>query len=110
MNSGGGLIPMPDVSPARLYLLPLSTTTLPIPTGKLEMVTGAYLVQMSDGTNVLIDTGLPVDYTPAPGTPSADTQSNVIEQLAALDLQPEDIDILICTHFDPDHAGYNDSF
>jgi N-acyl homoserine lactone hydrolase len=73
------------------------------------MVSGCYLVQMSDGTNVLIDTGLPADYTPPSAPPSAHT-TNVIEQLGALGLQPADINILICTHFDVDHAGYNDSF
>src|SRR5207245_6829111 len=30
--------------------------------------------------------------------------------LADLDLGPEDIDLLICTHFDVDHAGYHDAF
>lgn len=35
---------------------------------------------------------------------------NVIEQLGLLNLQPADIDLLICTHFDLDHAGHNDAF
>jgi N-acyl homoserine lactone hydrolase len=95
--------------PHRLYLLPLGFTTVPLPSGLLDMVSGCYLVQMSDGTNVLIDTGLPADYTPPSAPPSAHT-TNVIEQLGALGLQPADINILICTHFDVDHAGYNDSF
>ncbi|GHO44921.1 hypothetical protein KSX_30840 [Ktedonospora formicarum] len=30
--------------------------------------------------------------------------------LAGLDLHPDDIDTLICTHFDVDHAGYHDAF
>jgi N-acyl homoserine lactone hydrolase len=30
--------------------------------------------------------------------------------LAALNLRPADIHTLICTHFDMDHAGYNDAF
>ncbi|TMD28153.1 MAG: MBL fold metallo-hydrolase [Chloroflexi bacterium] len=34
----------------------------------------------------------------------------MIEQLGDLGLRPDDIDILICTHFDPDHAGYHDAF
>lgn len=34
----------------------------------------------------------------------------MIEQLARLGLRPADIDFLICTHFDVDHAGYHDAF
>jgi N-acyl homoserine lactone hydrolase len=34
----------------------------------------------------------------------------VLEHLAALNLRPQDIDILICTHFDVDHTGYHDHF
>jgi N-acyl homoserine lactone hydrolase len=42
--------------------------------------------------------------------PPAAQGKNVIEHLAALGLRPDDIDLLICTHFDVDHAGYHDSF
>jgi N-acyl homoserine lactone hydrolase len=34
----------------------------------------------------------------------------VIRQLAVLNLRPADISTVICTHFDIDHAGYNDAF
>jgi N-acyl homoserine lactone hydrolase len=34
----------------------------------------------------------------------------VLEHLADLGLQPDDIELLICTHFDVDHAGYHDAF
>ena len=103
-------MPIASEMPKRLYLLQLSTTSIPVPSGTLEMVSAAYLVQMSDGKNILIDTGLPSDYAPLQGTPPSENKSNVIEQLAALGLHPDDIDILICTHFDVDHVGYNDSF
>lgn len=101
---------MTSAMPERLYLIQLSTTTLPIASGTLEMVTGCYLVQMSDGKNILVDTGLPADYTPPPGTPPGEHKTNVIDQLSVLGLHPDDIGMLICTHFDPDHAGYNDAF
>jgi N-acyl homoserine lactone hydrolase len=92
-------------SPARLYLLPLSRTAVPLPAGKtLDMVSGCYLVAMSDGRHVLIDSGLPPESPPAVG------QMTVLQHLAALDLRPADIDLLICTHFDIDHAGYHDAF
>ena len=74
------------------------------------MVSGCYLVRMSDGKNILIDSGLPADYTPPPGTPKAENVKNVLEHLSDLSLHPDDIDILVCTHFDVDHAGYHDAF
>jgi len=74
------------------------------------MVLGCYLVETSDGQHILIDSGIPADVPLPPGTPKADPENNVIKQLADLGLRPSDIDMLICTHFDVDHAGYHDAF
>ena len=102
---------MISATPQRLYLIQLGTATIPLAAGQtLEMSSGCYLVQRGDGKNILIDSGLPEDYQPPPGTPPTERGRNVIEQLAALDLHPDDIDVLICTHFDVDHAGYHDAF
>src|SRR5258707_1495586 len=101
---------MATPTPRRLYLLRLSTSTVPGGGRALEMISGCYLVQTSDGRNILIDSGVPVDYTPPPGTPPAENRKNVLEHLADLGLHPGDIDLLICTHFDVDHAGYHDVF
>ncbi len=101
---------MTNTTPRRLYLLQLSTSTVPGAGRALEMVSGCYLVQTSDGRNILIDSGLPADYTPPPGMPPAENEINVLEHLADLGLRPGDIDLLICTHFDVDHAGYHDVF
>lgn len=102
---------MIDTTPQRLYLMQLSTTTLPLAEGRtLELSSGCYLVQTSDGKNILIDSGLPVDYTPPTGTPPAENKKNVLEHLADLGLHPDDISLLICSHFDVDHAGYHDAF
>ena len=104
---------MTDTHVQRLYLMQLSRADLSLPNGQtLAMSSGCYLAQTSDGMNILIDSGLPADYMPPQGTPSTSTTNgkNVLEQLADLGLRPEDIDILICTHFDPDHAGYHDAF
>ena len=99
-----------DTIVQRLYLFQLSTTTIPRAGGqKLEMSSGCYLVQTSEGQNILIDSGLPADFA-QPGMPPAENEKNVLEHLDALGLQPDDIDILICTHFDVDHAGYHDAF
>jgi N-acyl homoserine lactone hydrolase len=99
-----------DTTVQRLYLLQLSTTAIPTASGqKLEMVSGCYLIQTTDGKNILVDSGLPADYA-QPGMPPAENEKNVLEHLTALGLHPDDIDILICTHFDVDHAGYHDAF
>jgi N-acyl homoserine lactone hydrolase len=97
-------------TPERLYLMQLGTTTLPTPRGPLLLSNGCYLIRMSSGGHILIDSGTPADYTPAPGTPPTENESNVLAQLAALGLTPADISAVICTHFDIDHAGYLDSF
>jgi len=101
---------MNEITPQKLYLLQLSTTTLPAAMGALEMVLGCYLVEMSDGRHVLIDSGYPADVPHPPGAPPAENETNVLEQLSKLGLRPDDIDLLICTHFDIDHAGYHDVF
>ena len=100
-----------SATPQRLYLFQLAAATLQLPTGQtLDMSAGCYLVQTGDGKNILIDSGFPVDYASPPGTPAFERGKNVIEQLAGLGLHPDDIDLLVCTHFDLDHAGYHDAF
>jgi N-acyl homoserine lactone hydrolase len=100
---------LPDDGPRRLYLLPVETTAFPLGESLYGMV-ACYLVQMSGGKNILIDSGIPADYQPPAGAPAPTHATNVIGQLAALGLHPDDIDLLICTHFDVDHAGYHDAF
>jgi len=94
----------------KLYLLQLSTTTLPLPTGPMHLGSACYLIETTDGRHVLIDTGMPDGVPPLPGTPSAENKKNVLEHLADLSLRPSDVDILVCTHFDVDHAGHHDHF
>lgn len=98
-------------APRKLYLMQLSTSIVPIAAGRtLEMVLGCYLIETGDGRYILVDSGLAADAPLPPGTPPAENEKNVIEHLAYLGLHPDDIDILICTHFDMDHAGYHDAF
>ena len=102
---------MTSTSVQRLYLMQLGQADIPLPNGQtLAMSSGCYLAQTGDSRNILIDSGLPADYAPPTGMPSAANGKNVLEHLADLGLRPGDIDILICTHFDPDHAGYHDAF
>jgi N-acyl homoserine lactone hydrolase len=74
------------------------------------MVLGCYLVEIGDGKHVLIDSGYPPDLPPPPEAAAAENVSTVIQQLGNLGLRPDDIDVLICTHFDVDHVGYHDAF
>jgi N-acyl homoserine lactone hydrolase len=97
-------------APQRLYLIQLGSGSVPTSAQPLEMSRGCYLIQTSDGKNILIDSGLPADFQPPPGMPPFGNETNVVEQLADLGLRPDDIDILICTHFDVDHAGRHDAF
>src|SRR5437667_5941866 len=96
--------------PQRLYLMQLGTSTIPTTPQPTPGSAGCYLIQTSDGKNILIDSGLPADYQRPAGMPSADNEKNVLEHLADLGLRPDEIDLVICTHFDVDHAGYHDAF
>lgn len=98
-------------SPQKLYLMQLSTTTLPLPSGgTMEMVSGCYLIVTTDGRHILIDSGIPADAALPPGAPTPRNEKHVLAHLAALGLRSTDIDTVICTHFDIDHAGYHDAF
>ena len=99
-----------NIVPKRLYLFRLSTTTIPLPAGQtLEMSSGCYLIETNDGKHILIDTGMAPDAVRPAGPPSTN-EKNVLEHLNDLNLRPQDIDVLICTHFDVDHTGYHDHF
>ncbi|HEY5005031.1 MAG TPA: N-acyl homoserine lactonase family protein [Ktedonobacteraceae bacterium] len=98
-------------APQKLYLLQLSISSVPAGAGRtLEMASGCYLIETDDGRHILIDSGLPADIPIPAGAPPAREKKDVIEHLSNLGLHPDDIDILICTHFDVDHAGYHDAF
>jgi N-acyl homoserine lactone hydrolase len=91
----------------RLYLMQVVTRFIPA-IGYGNVV--CYLIETNDGKHILIDSGQPEDSADAPGMPPSEHERDVIAQLADLGLRPADIDILICTHFDVDHAGHHDAF
>lgn len=90
-----------------MHLAASSPTNIPVP---------AYVVQMSDGRNILIDSGFPRDCTEKPryAPPGiiieTREEDSIVNRLASIGLRPEDIDVLVCTHFDPDHAGNHELF
>jgi N-acyl homoserine lactone hydrolase len=81
-----------------------------------------YLIQTDDGTNILVDTGMHRKHIADPlathrGLPFAEVlriimrpEDDVANRLGELNLRPEDIHILISTHFHFDHAGNHADF
>lgn len=97
-------MPTDAAGPKCLYLMQVAS----VPERNLPFV--CYLVQTGDGKNILVDTGLPTKIELPPGMQMPTLGKNVIEQLAILGLRPENIDTLICTHYDGDHAGNIEAF
>jgi N-acyl homoserine lactone hydrolase len=93
---------MSQDAPQRLYLMQVGI----MPDYGIPIV--CYLVQTGDGKNILIDTGLP-EIMPE-GETEFENGQDVIEQLASIGLKPDDIDTVISTHYDIDHAGRHAAF
>lgn len=94
----------------RLYVLQYSVNPesgSPVP---------GYLIQTDDGKNILVDTGFGEEIVGAYKQPDSqvgwhvDEEDYVVNRLAAIGLTPKDIDYLVATHFDVDHAGAHDAF
>ncbi|MDX1991300.1 MAG: N-acyl homoserine lactonase family protein [bacterium] len=86
----------------RLYLMQVGS----MPEYQIPIV--CYLVQTDDGKNILIDTGLPA-IIPEDESDFENGQ-DVIEQLATIGIKPDNIDTVISTHYDIDHAGRHAAF
>lgn len=90
-----------------MHLTDSSPTYIPVP---------GYVVQTDDGVNILIDTGFPYGSDEnSPHSPPGliiemHEEDFVVNRLQSIGLRPADIDILVCTHFDPDHAGNHELF
>jgi N-acyl homoserine lactone hydrolase len=88
-----------------LHLLEVATVRddgVPIP---------VFLIGLADGRWWLVDTGCPADMIGDPNAPFAVTaESHITGQLHRLGLRPADVDTVIVSHLDPDHAGANDEF
>ncbi len=88
----------------RLYIMQLGmnpTTGNPYP---------GYLIQMDDGSNILVDTGfgpqmVEISHRPDHEGARVTEDDLAVNQLARLGVRPENIRYLVATHFDRDHAG-----
>ncbi len=92
----------------RLYLMRVATIgeDAPVP---------SYLIRTDEGRNILIDTGfspavIAASHAPGFRGPPIRDYVPVVDRLAALGVGPGEIDTLIATHLDPDHAGAIDAF
>jgi N-acyl homoserine lactone hydrolase len=94
--------------PNRLYVIHQYSRDVPIPGGSLLMSSGCYLVQTDDGRNIMIDSGMPVD-TSLQG-PAVDDSPEILSQLGGLGVRPDDVEMVICTHYDIDHVGRHERF
>ncbi len=97
----------------KLWMMQLSAATVPIGGGRtLEMSSGCYLLEIEGGKFILIDSGLAVDGTGEvpTGMPKARNEKSVLQHLAELRVEPVQIGMVICTHFDVDHVGYHEHF
>ena len=93
---------MSQNAPQRLYLMQVGL----MPDYEIPIV--CYIVQTGDGRNILIDSGLP-EIMPEEEKDFKNGK-DVIEQLASIGLKPDDIDTVISTHYDIDHAGRHAAF
>ena len=92
-------------TPRRLYLMRVAT----IVAGGQTAPAPAYLIQLDDGTNILVDSGFAADIETGDEM-RIEVERDVVAQLAALGLRPADIGTVVCTHLDPDHAGQHHLF
>ena len=88
----------------RLYLFQMAI----VPASGIPAV--SYLIQTDEGTNILVDTGFPRNFEAPSMDVRLDDRDYIVDQLARLGITPRDIDYLVCTHFDQDHAGAHDAF
>lgn len=98
-----------SVVPERLYLLQLTAMSIQVPSGPLDMSSGCYLVRMSDGSHVLVDSGSPDDFE-LPPTTRPTVENRLPDLLADIGVQPSDVNVVVCTHFDIDHVGHHEQF
>ena len=101
-----------------LYILDCGYLDDPQPNGEIQRVpVPAYLIRTDTGRVYLVDTGNPETLIGAskcepwyPATCEITAAHDPIAGLAELGLRPRDVDAIIATHFDFDHAGRYDAF
>jgi N-acyl homoserine lactone hydrolase len=89
---------------------------------KFSIPVSSYLVELDDGSLLLVDTGMSRDHIGDPDltwggtdfarmlTPVMQPEDDIAHQLAVLGVEPAQIDYVINTHLHFDHAGNNFQF
>ena len=93
---------MSQNAPQRLYMMQVGS----VPEYQIPIV--CYLVQTGDGKNILIDSCVP-EIMPEGYSEFVNGQ-DVTQQLGSIGLKPNNIDTVISTHYDGDHAGRHAAF
>ncbi len=70
--------------------------------GLLQLYYGSFFVR-SQGKTVLVDTGM----GPGPHAHLENRTGDLIGQMRAKGVGPDDVDVVIHTHLHPDHVGWN---
>ncbi|MFC4210961.1 N-acyl homoserine lactonase family protein [Pedobacter lithocola] len=83
------------------FIYPDAPKPIPVP---------GYLIQTKNGKNILVDTGFPEQYITNPPlsegvTVAVNQEDFIVNRLAEIGLKPTDIDLVVLSHLDYDHAG-----
>lgn len=88
----------------QLYIMQLAISEAGVPAP-------GYLIMTDDGKNVVIDTGFGPDMVgQGGGTFSVQESDLILAQLENIGVAAGEVDYLVATHFDRDHAGYLSAF
>jgi N-acyl homoserine lactone hydrolase len=89
---------------------------------RIQIPIVGYLIQTGDGRNILVDTGIHRKHIADPlathrGKPFAKVltvmmrpEDDIANRLGEIGLRPDDVDVLVSTHFHFDHAGNHADF
>jgi glyoxylase-like metal-dependent hydrolase (beta-lactamase superfamily II) len=74
--------------------------------GFLDLSLHSYIIKVG-GLTILIDTCMGNDKKRSTIPAWVDYNSNYIEKMAGMGVNPEDVDFVMCTHLHVDHVGWN---
>lgn len=94
---------VPDAEKTEMIELPVIAVLFRHPRGNVLFDTGCH-------PSVQVDAGARWGKLAGVMTPIGTHSQNVIDSLAAIGLGPDDIDVVVNSHFHPDHCGCNEFF